>query len=214
MSSRHQSKHAAGHPLAVRLTHWINAFAMTCMAMSGWAIYNALPFFPVTFPAWATLGGWLGGAIAWHFAAMWLLCANGLIYLGYGVGSGYLRRRLLPLAPREVWRDLVAAIRLRLPHQSTGYNAVQRASYIGVLLLGVLLVASGLAIWKPVQLAPLTALFGGFDFARRVHFVAMAGVVGFVVIHLAMVLLVPRTLLSMLSGRAHVPASQGVSPHE
>jgi thiosulfate reductase cytochrome b subunit len=214
MSRSPQPKRAAGHPLAVRLTHWINAVAMTCMATSGWAIYNASPFFPVTFPAWATLGGWLGGAIAWHFAAMWLLCVNGLVYLGYGVGSGYLRRRMLPVAPRAVWRDFVSAIRFKLPHQSTDYNAVQRASYLAVILLAVLLVASGLAIWKPVQFAALTALFGGFDFARRVHFVAMAGVVAFVVVHLAMVLLVPRTLLSMLSGRAHVPASQGVSTHE
>lgn len=214
MSPRHQSTPAAGHPLAVRLTHWINAVAMTCMAMSGWAIYNASPFFPVTFPAWATLGGWLGGAIAWHFAAMWLLCGNGLVYLAYGVGSGYLRRRMLPVTPRSVWRDLLLGVRLRLRHRSAEYNAVQRASYLGVLLLAVLLVASGLAIWKPVQLAGLTAFFGGFDLARRVHFVAMAGVVGFVAIHLAMVLLVPRTLLSMLSGRAHIPSSAGVSTHE
>ncbi|MGF6702829.1 thiosulfate reductase cytochrome b subunit [Paraburkholderia sp. MM5496-R1] len=190
------------HPLVVRVTHWINAFAMVCMVMSGWAIYNASPIFPFRFPVWATVGGWLGGSIAWHFAAMWLLCANGLLYLAYGVASGHLRRKLLPVRARELARDAALALRLRLPHETGKYNAVQRALYLLVLLLGVLLVASGLSIWKPVQLSWLTALFGGFDFARRVHFVAMAGVVGFVVVHLLLVLLVPRTLPPMVTGRA------------
>jgi thiosulfate reductase cytochrome b subunit len=190
------------HPLVVRLTHWINAFAMVCMVASGWAIYNASPIFPLRFPVWATVGGWLGGSIAWHFAAMWLLCVNGLLYLAYGVASGHLRRKLLPVRPREVARDAALALRLRLPHETGKYNAVQRALYLFVLLLGVLLVASGLSIWKPVQFSWLTALFGGFDFARCVHFVAMAGVVGFVVVHLLLVLLVPRTLPPMLTGRA------------
>ncbi|MEM5298378.1 cytochrome b/b6 domain-containing protein [Burkholderia sp. JPY481] len=190
------------HPLFVRVTHWINAFAMVCMVMSGWAIYNASPIFPFRFPVWATVGGWLGGSIAWHFAAMWLLCVNGLLYLAYGVASGHLRRKLLPVRARDVARDAALALRFRLPHETGRYNAVQRALYLLVLLLGVLLVASGLSIWKPVQFSWLTALFGGFDFARRVHFVAMAGVVGFVVVHLLLVLLVPRTLPPMFTGRA------------
>jgi thiosulfate reductase cytochrome b subunit len=133
---------------------------------------------------------------------MWLLCANGLLYLAYGVASGHLRRKLLPVRPRDVARDAALALRFRLPHETGKYNAVQRALYLVVLLLGVLLVASGLSIWKPVQFSWLTALFGGFDFARRVHFVAMAGVVGFVVVHLMLVLLVPRTLPPMVTGRA------------
>ncbi|MEX3857980.1 cytochrome b/b6 domain-containing protein [Paraburkholderia sp. BR10923] len=190
------------HPLFVRVTHWINAFAMVCMVMSGWAIYNASPIFPFRFPVWATVGGWLGGSIAWHFAAMWLLCVNGLLYFAYGVASGHLRRKLLPVRARDVARDAALALRFRLPHETGRYNAVQRALYLLVLLLGVLLVASGLSIWKPVQFSWLTALFGGFDFARRVHFVAMAGVVGFVVVHLLLVLLVPRTLPPMFTGRA------------
>ncbi len=197
------------HPLVVRVTHWINAFAMVCMVMSGWAIYNASPFFPFRFPPWATVGGWLGGSIAWHFAAMWLLCANGLLYLAYGIGAGHFKRKLLPVHPREIAHDAALALRFRLPHDTGKYNAVQRALYLLVLCLGVLLVASGLSIWKPVQFSWLTALFGGFDFARRVHFVAMAGVVGFVVIHLMLVLLVPRTLLPMLTGRAGHRAHEG-----
>jgi thiosulfate reductase cytochrome b subunit len=191
------------HPLAVRLAHWVNALALTCMAMSGWEIYNASPIFPFSFPAWMTLGGWLGGAIAWHFAAMWLFVANGLFYVSYGVASGHFRRHFLPLRARDIVRDTMLALRGRLSHQAGAYNAVQRLSYVFVLLLGGLIVASGLAIWKPVQFAGLTELFGGFDTARLVHFIAMVGIVSFVLIHLAMVVIVPRTLLPMVTGRSY-----------
>ncbi|WJF89125.1 cytochrome b/b6 domain-containing protein [Paraburkholderia bonniea] len=200
--SPHQERPAASHPLVVRVTHWINACAIVCMVMSGCAIYNAFPIFAFRFPAWATVGGWLGGSIAWHFAAMWLLCVNGLVYVIFGLVSGRFRQRFLPVRPADVMRDLVLAARFKLPHENGAYNAVQKLLYLVVLLLGVLLVTSGLSLWKPVQLAWLSALFGGFDFARRVHFFAMAGVVGFVVIHLALVILVPRTLLAMLNGRS------------
>jgi len=198
-------KRAMIHPLAVRAAHWINAFAMACMLASGWAIYNASPIFPFRFPAWATLGGWLGGAIAWHLAAMWLLVVNGLLYALYGIASGRFRREFLPIRASELLRDAGRALTFRLPHEAGRYNAVQRFAYVVVLLLGVLVVASGLSIWKPVQLTWLVGLFGGFDFARKVHFAAMAGIAGFVAIHLLLVLLVPRTLLPMVTGRA--PAS-------
>lgn len=193
------------HPLAVRAAHWINAFAMACMLTSGWAIYNASPILPFQFPAWATLGGWLGGAIAWHFAAMWLLVVNGLLYALYGITSGHFHRDFLPIRASDLMRDAGRALTFRLRHEGGRYNAVQRFAYVVVLLLGVLAVASGLSIWKPVQLAWLVGLFGDFDFARKVHFAAMAGIVGFVAIHLLLVLLVPRTLLPMVTGRA--PAS-------
>lgn len=190
------------HPLPVRVAHWVNAFAMVCMLMSGWAIYNASPIFAFSFPVWATVGGWLGGSIAWHFAAMWLLVVNGLAYVGYGFASGHFRRVLFPIRTAELMRDLRQALRFKLPHRLGVYNAVQRLLYIVVLLLGVLIVASGLSIWKPVQLFWLTDLFGGYDVARKVHFVAMAGIAGFIVIHLLLVLIVPRTILPMISGRA------------
>lgn len=189
------------HPRIVRITHWINAIAIVCMVMSGWAIYNASPIFPFTFPAKVTLGGWLGGAIAWHFAVMWLLVVNGLIYVIWALASGHLRRTMLPLHPRAIMRDAWAALRFRLSHESGEYNAVQRLLYVVVLLAGVVLVLSGLAIWKPVQFQWLTALMGGFDNARVVHFFAMATVVGFVVIHVALVLLFPRTLVGMIVNR-------------
>jgi len=194
------------HPLLVRLTHWINAFAITCMVMSGWLIYNASPLFGFRFPVWATLGGWLGGAIAWHLAAMWLLVCNGLIYVTYGILGRHFLRSFLPLTPALLWRDIRDALRFRLQHQVGVYNAVQRLFYVGVLLCGVLAVCSGLMLWKPVQFDAVSSLFGGYEVMRRVHFVAMSGIVGFVVVHLALVILVPKTLPTMITGRARAHA--------
>lgn len=190
------------HRLIVRVTHWVNAFAMVCMIMSGWQIYNASPLFPFVFPPWMTLGGWLAGALAWHFAAMWLLVCNGLVYVAYGLLSGHFRRRLLPLRPAEIGRDFIAALRFRLAHRPDRYNAVQRLLYVVVILLALSAVATGLSIWKPVQLQALTALFGGYDMARRIHFFIMTAIVGFIAVHLALVILVPSTLLAMITGRA------------
>ena len=197
------------HPLAVRITHWINAAAITAMIASGWLIYNASPLFPFVFPSYMTLGGWLGGALAWHFAAMWLLAGNFTIYLGYGLITGHIRRRLFPFCPRDIWRDAMLALRCRLPHDGAHYNAVQRLLYVLAGCGIALAIVSGLAIWKPVQLYPLTALLGGYETARRVHFLAMAGIAGFIVVHLALVAIVPRTLPPMLTGRA-LPSADGM----
>jgi thiosulfate reductase cytochrome b subunit len=197
------------HPLITRLTHWVYAFAMVCMIMSGWMIYDASPLFGFRFPAWATLGGWLGGAIAWHLAAAWLLAGTGLVYVVHGLVSGHFRRDLLPLWPGDILRDARAAARFRLAHRVGEYNAVQRLAYVGVILLGALALASGLALWKPVQLDWLAALFGGYDIARRVHFLVMAAIVGFMLLHLALVALVPRTLPGMITGRARLPVPRG-----
>lgn len=201
------------HPLVVRITHWLNAVAILCMIASGLKIYNASPLFDFMFPSWMTLGGWLAGALAWHFAIMWLLVGNGLVYLVYGLWSGRFRRHFLPITPRAVWSTLKDAFALRLQHENGVYNAVQRLLYFGVIALGVLIVLSGLAIWKPVQFQLLTALFGGYDSARVVHFLCMAGIVGFLLIHLALVAIVPRTLVSMITGRLHVSSKpRQVSP--
>ena len=189
------------HPLIVRLTHWLNAIAVIVMIGSGWQIYNASPILPFAFHAAVTIGGWLGGALLWHFAAMWLVMGNLAIYLLYGLASGRLRRKLLPLSPRALAADLVAALKGRLAHDDLSrYNAVQRAFYLGVIAALVLVVLSGLAIWKPVQLQPRAALFGGFAGARIVHFLAMTAIVLFILVHVAMALLVPRSLRAMLRG--------------
>ena len=196
------------HPLFVRITHWLNAVAMICMIASGLKIYNASPLFSFSIPSWLTLGGWLGGAIAWHLAALWLLVGNGLAYLSYGFFSGHFRRDFLPLSPRDIWRDAIAALTFRLPHELGVYNAVQRLLYVSVLLMGAGAVVSGLAIWKPVQFQELAGLLGGYEGARLVHFCMMAGIVGFVVVHLALVILVPKTLPPMITGRALIPAEE------
>jgi thiosulfate reductase cytochrome b subunit len=190
------------HPLIVRITHWLNAVAIVLMILSGWRIYDASPIFPFTFPPWMTLGGWLGGALAWHFAAMWLLVVNGLVYVGFGLASGHFRHDFLPLGLRAIWRDLRAALTFKLEHRLGTYNAVQRLLYVGVILLAIGVVISGLAIWKPVQFQFVTGLLGGYDTARIVHFAMMAGIVGFIVVHLALVFVVPSTLPPMITGRA------------
>ncbi|WP_069704761.1 cytochrome b/b6 domain-containing protein [Burkholderia seminalis] len=196
-------KRSTIHPLWVRLFHWLNAAAVIALCLSGWQVYNASPIFrTVTFPPSITLGGWLGGALLWHFAAMWILAGNLFAYLVLGIATGRLRRKLLPLGMRAVFSDLAAALRGKLGHDDPArYNAVQKFAYLGVLLDIGLLVLSGLAIWKPVQFPVLRTLMGGFDNARVVHFVAMSVLVGFFAVHIVMVALVPRSLLTMIRGR-------------
>jgi thiosulfate reductase cytochrome b subunit len=190
------------HPVWVRATHWINALAMLVMIGSGWEVYNASPLFGFTFPDSITLGGWLAGALLWHFAAMWVLAINGLVYLALGFVTGRFRRKLLPIRPGDVIADARAAFAFKLSHDDISvYNSVQRLLYAAVILTGVLIVLSGLSIWKPVQFQELTALFGGYDTARYVHFFCMAAIVGFLVIHILLALLVPKSLRAMVTGR-------------
>ena len=200
--SAHAMSTATIHPAWLRLTHWLNAVAVVLLATSGWRIYNAAPFFPFELPRALTLGGWLGGALQWHFAAMWLLVANGLLYLLINIVSGRLRRQFFPLSPRLLLADFLAALKGKLAHADPRhYNMVQRAAYLFVMLDCIVLVLSGLVLWKSVQFPILRELMGGYESARRVHFIAMALLVGFVGVHLVMVALVPRTLLAMLRGR-------------
>lgn len=190
------------HPVWLRITHWVNVLAVLIMITSGWRIYNASPLFDFDFPAGITLGGWLGGALQWHFAGMWLLAGNGLLYLGMNLGSGRLLRRFFPLSPRTIAADLGAALRGRLSHADPrNYNAVQRLAYLFIMLDIAVLVLSGLVLWKSVQFETLRALMGGYEAARYVHFIAMALLAAFVVVHVLMVALVPRTLLTMIRGK-------------
>jgi thiosulfate reductase cytochrome b subunit len=191
------------HPGWVRVCHWINALAILVMIGSGWQIYNASPLFrSLEFSKHITLGQWLGGALLWHFAAMWLLVVNGIVYVTLGLATGRFRRKLLPIYPSQVIADAKAALTFKLAHDDLShYNAVQKVLYAGVILTGILIVLSGLSIWKPVQFQELTALFCGYDFARYVHFVAMAAIVGFLVVHVALALLVPKSLRAMVTGK-------------
>jgi thiosulfate reductase cytochrome b subunit len=189
-------------PAWVRTAHWINAVAMIMMIMSGWQIYNASPLFDFNFSSSITLGGWLGGALLWHFAAMWLLIVNGLVYVVLGFATGRFRNKLLPITPGGVISDARAALTGRLSHEDlTKYNYVQKLLYAGIIVVGVLIVLSGLSIWKPVQFQYLTALFGGYDVARYVHFFCMAAICAFLVVHVALAVLVPKSLRAMIIGR-------------
>jgi thiosulfate reductase cytochrome b subunit len=193
------------HPAWVRVTHWVNALAMFVMITSGWRIYNASPLFPFRFPPEITIGDGLdglSGALLWHFAAMWLLVVNGLVYLALGIVGGRFRRKLLPIRPADVVRDLGAALTGKLSHEDLSvYNAVQRLLYLGVIAAGIVMVLSGISIWKPVQVQELTATFGGYNAARFVHFFAMAAIVGFLMVHIVLAILVPKSLLAMIRGR-------------
>jgi thiosulfate reductase cytochrome b subunit len=209
------SSHGAGvqkHALPVRIAHWLMALSILIMIGSGWRIYNASPIFPFSFPVWMTLGGnvrtslaWHGDpgvatAIAWHFFGMWLLGASFLLFVLWGVFSGHFRRDFLPVGPVSFLRDFIAAARFRLEHTLGRYNAVQKVFYWGVMALILVMIVSGIAIWKPVQTYPLETLFGGFQGARLVHFLAMSGIVAFLFVHLALVALVPTTLIAMITG--------------
>lgn len=190
------------HPAWLRVMHWLNALAVVILMMSGWRIYNATGFLGFTIPKGITLGGWLGGALQWHFAAMWVLGINGVLYLAFNLASGRLLRKFFPLSPKALLGDLLAALKGKLAHADPHhYNMVQRLAYLFVMLDSVLLVVSGLVLWKSVQFPLLRELMFGYEGARLVHFIAMAALAAFVAVHLAMVVLVPRTLLYMTRGR-------------
>jgi len=190
------------HPLPVRIMHWINAVAMLIMITSGWGIYNDdVIIRGLHFAKFLRLGDWAAWSLNWHFAGMWLLAINGLIYLIYGVATGRLRERLLPIRVSELIHTVRETLHFRLEHGDiTTYNAVQKLLYIVVIFAGISQVVTGLAIWKPVQFSGLVSLLGGFQSARVLHFVGMAVIFGFLVVHVLLALLVPRTIWAMLAG--------------
>jgi thiosulfate reductase cytochrome b subunit len=190
------------HPIWLRLNHWTNLIAVVVMVLSGWRIYNASPLFTFRFPSQITLGGWLAGALLWHFAAMWLLFFNGLMYLGINIISGRFKARFFPIRIRDLMSVFLDALKGKLVHDDLSeYNAVQKLAYLFVIADIILLVLSGLAVWKSVQIPLLRELMGGYDNARVVHFCAMVALLAFTAIHVAMVALVPRTLIMMIRGR-------------
>jgi thiosulfate reductase cytochrome b subunit len=190
------------HPLGVRIMHWTNALAMIIMITSGWGIYDDYVIFHgVHFASSLRLGSWAVPSLLWHFAAMWLLALNGLAYLVYGLVTGRLKQRLLPIRSRELLRTVVDSLHFRIAHEDlTVYNAVQKLLYIVVILAGIWQVVTGLLLWKPVQFATGVALLGGFQAVRLEHFLGMSVIVGFLIVHVALSLVVPSTLWAMISG--------------
>jgi thiosulfate reductase cytochrome b subunit len=194
------------HPLIIRIAHWTNALAIIILITSGWKIYNDEVIFGILhFPEWMVLGIWAQHALQWHFFAMWILMINGLVYLAYGLLSGRFLRLLWPIRPREVIKEVIEALTFRLQHTDlTQYNAVQKVLYVGVMLVIIIQVTSGLAIWKPVQFSFLVSLFYDFQGARLAHFLGMTAICLFMIVHISLALLVPRTILGMLTGGPRV----------
>jgi thiosulfate reductase cytochrome b subunit len=190
------------HPLPVRIMHWINAVAIFIMIGSGWKIYDDDVIFSfLRFPDSIVIGKWAQYGLEWHFFGMWIFVLNGLAYLSYGIATGRFRRKLFPISLREVFVTIGEALRFCLRHDDlTHYNAVQKVLYLGVMMVGILIVISGLALWKPVQFSELASLFGSFQNIRLVHFLCMAAIVAFILVHVTLALLVPQSLVAMLTG--------------
>jgi len=202
------------HPLPVRIMHWTNALAVFIMIGSGWKIYNDDVIFGwLHFPDSVVIGKWAQYGLQWHFFGMWIFVINGICYLSYGIATGRFRQKLFPLSIREVFATVGDALRLRLRHDDlTHYNAVQKILYLGIMLIGVLIVISGLSLWKPVQFSELADLFGSFQTIRLVHFLCMAAIVAFLVVHVALALLVPRSLVAIVTGGPVVDEVPGPAP--
>ena len=204
------------HPVPIRIMHWINAVTIFLMVGSGWKIYDDEPIFGwLQFPEWLTIGHWAQHGLQVHFFGMWLFVINGLAYLTYGLVTGRYRRMLLPLRFRELIATIQDALHFRLAHDdTTKYNAVQKLLYLGIIGIGLLTLFSGLVLWKPIQFSFALNLFGDFQNVRLVHFFCMSAIVGFVLVHVALALLVPKTLVAMITGGPTVdderPATPGV----
>ena len=205
------------HHGLVRLAHWLNAVFLVGMVASGLQIYNAYAHFGLRdhplalpnpldgnpIPQWARLGGWLAGGLNWHFALAWPFVITGLLYLGFLAFSGEWRSLLF--RPRDVGPALqmqLYYLRLRKEHPAQGkHNALQKAAYTFIVALGALATLTGFAIYKPVQLAWLTSLFGGYELTRYWHFLTVWLFVGFTLLHVALVFLVdPASLRGMITG--------------
>jgi thiosulfate reductase cytochrome b subunit len=186
----------------LRVMHWINAAAIFIMIGSGWKIYDDEVIFGwLHFPDSLTIGKWAQHGLQWHFFGMWIFVINGLCYLTYGIVTGRFRRKLFPISIGEIVATVGDALRFRLKHDDlTHYNAVQKILYLGIMTVGVLIVISGLALWKPIQFSELAALFYNFQTIRLVHFLCMTAIVAFLVVHITLALLVPQSLAAMVTG--------------
>jgi len=205
------------HPLPLRIMHWINAVAIFIMIGSGWRIYNDDVLFGwLQFPDFLVIGKWAQYGLQWHFFGMWIFVLNGLAYLTYGIVTGRFRHKLFPISLRELFATIGDALHFRLSHDDlTVYNAVQKTLYLGVILIGILIVITGLCLWKPVQFSELASLFPNFQTIRLIHFLCMSAIVAFVLVHVTLALLVPQSLLAMLSGGPTVgdtPTTEGERP--
>ena len=207
---------ASVHALWLRLMHWANALAVILMILSGWRIYDATNFLHINTPVltghgivwqWGiaapyTLGGWLGGALQWHFAAMWILVVNAVLYVIVSIVTRRFVPQFLPVTIPGIFKDFIAAATGHLSHADIRhYNYVQKAAYLFAMADIIVLIISGCALWKSVQFAWARVLTFGYEPARYIHFTAMALLCGFIVVHVVMALLVPKTIRAMIWGK-------------
>jgi len=191
------------HPAWLRVSHWINVVAIIVMIMSGWRIYNASPLFDFYFPQSITLGGWLGGALLWHFAAMWVFAINGVFYILMNIISRKFLYKIFPLKINYLLNDIKNLLKGNLSHDDSGkYNQIQRIFYLFIILDLIFILMSGLVLWKSTQFPFLRELMGGYETARWIHFCCMSVIVAFAVLHIFMAFLVPKSLASMVLGRS------------
>ena len=180
------------HPFVIRATHWLNFAALVIMVSSGMRIFNASPLFNFHFPHWITLGGWLGGARMWHFAAMWLFVLNGIVFVTYNIISKHGRETTI-FRPRD-FGGLLPMIKYYLRISKTHpevekYNALQKLAYTSTPFLGLGITLSGLAMYMPVTFQEVAFVFGGYDLARWFHFIFMSLLIFFFLGHLTMVII-------------------------
>lgn len=215
------------HPRFIRWSHWFNVPVLALMIWSGLLIYWAndayriglgdttlFHFFPKWFYESLALEFHLAQGMAWHFAFMWLFAVNGLVYVLYTFLSGEWHH-LLPRwgSFREAWQVVLHDLHLsKVEPPQRKFNAAQQFAYTGVVLMGAGSLATGLAIYKPVQVAWLTALLGGYEWARWEHFWLMIGYVVFFLIHITQVIRAGwNNFRAMVSGHELV---QGVTAHD
>jgi thiosulfate reductase cytochrome b subunit len=211
----HRRDYVVLHSPWVRYSHWAWALGVIILIGSGWRIYNQEPLFEwLSFPASITIGGdyegaervhndfGLAAALLWHFAAIWLLFVSLTVYIVHGIATGHFRRKFLPIWPRRVLADVLDFLHGRLDHELGARNAVQKLLYTFAVLAMILMVWSGLVLWKPVQFEEIGVPLGNYEGARYIHFFGMAGLVLFSVVHVALTILVPKVLPPMFTGRA------------
>lgn len=198
----HKSSGRRLHPVPIRIMHWANAAIMLVMITSGWGIYDDdVIIHGLHFSKFWRLGEWAAWSLNWHLAGMWFFTINGVLYLGYGLMTGRFRERLWPIRPGDILHTVGETFRFKFAHEDlTVYNAVQKLLYVIVILACINQALSGIAIWKPVQFSGLVTLYGGFQSARVFHFAGMAVIVGFLIVHVTLALIVPKTIWAMLAG--------------
>lgn len=192
------------HPLIIRITHWVNAVALTIMVASGLRIYNASPLWSFEIPAVFTLGGWLAGARMWHFFGMWLFFVNGFVWLSYNLISKHGRRTTLfrQTDVSGVLPMIQYYLRIRKTHPPAGkYNALQKLAYTTVSLFGLGAILTGMSLYWPVQFSWIASMFGGYDIARYWHFIFAASFLFFLAGHILMVVIAGwSNFVSMITG--------------